>query len=251
MTTSSRSDNGEKRGAGIRAHLRQVPLFAGLDGAALDALALRCRRRTFAAGAALFHEGEPGQTLYVIVRGRVNIEKMSERGGEGAVHLALRGPGDIIGEMALLADRPRSADAITDTECEVLALDRAEFLRCVEEEPSVARQVLACLSERLAEAADERAGRQGRDALGRLAAFLLRAMETDGEPADPAGHGDGTRITARWTQRELAERIGATRETVNRAMARLVQAGAVRQEPSRGGGLVITDAAKLRRYAAG
>lgn len=236
---------GQDGGAGIRAQLKQVPLFADLDPAALDALALRCRRRTFGAREALLREGEPGRTLYIILRGRVNIEKMSEGGrGEAIVHLAQRGPGDIVGEMALLTDRPRSADAVTDTVCEVLALDRAEFLRCVEQEPSVARQVLACLAERLAEAADERAGRQGSDVLGRLSAFLLRAMETGGEPAENGA----TRITSRWTQRELAERVGATRETVNRALARLVQAGAIRREAGRGAIIVVLDRKKLQQY---
>ena len=219
--------------------LRSVPLFATVDDSVLTLLAARCRRRKYRAREALFHEGDPGYALYVILAGRINIEKSTD-GGE-VVHLAQRGPGENVGEMALVDDSPRSADAYTDGPCDLLILDRADFLYCLERSPKLALSIIGCLARRIREAANKQAERQSLDVLGRLAAFLLTEMET-ASVEDPRGR----RLLSRVTQQEVAERIDTSRETVNRGLARLRETGAISQD---GRQIVVINAAKLKRLA--
>jgi len=221
--------------------LRTVPLFADVDADALGMLASRCRRRKTRARDALFHEGDPGYALYVILTGRVNIEKTTESGE--VVHLAQRGAGEHVGEMALVDGMPRSADAYTDAACELLVLDRPDFLYCLERSPRLALSVIACLARRLREADDRQAEHQSRDVMGRLSSFLLGEM-ANGE-ADERG---GCRLLSRITQQEIAERIATSRETVNRGLSRLRQVGAIRLD---GRKIVIMSSDKLKRYAHG
>jgi CRP-like cAMP-binding protein len=219
--------------------LRRTEIFAGLDEASLQSLADRCRRRTFPSGTALFHEGDPGHTLYVVVSGSVSIQRVTA-GGE-MVHLAQRGPGESVGELSLLDGKPRMADAITAGPTTLLMLDRGDFLRSLEEKPALASQVIACLADRLREAAGHLEGHQSRDVLGRVSAALLQFMESGGVEEQ-----DGEwRLAATVTQRQLGDRVASTRESVNRALARLKQVRAIRME---GRQLVVLDPKKLRRY---
>lgn len=106
----------------IEGMLRRIPLFSGLAESELAPLANRCRRRLFPPREALFHEGDDGQTLYLILSGFVNIQRQTAEGT--IVHVARRGPGEHFGELSLFDDLPRSADAVTDTTCDLLMLDR-------------------------------------------------------------------------------------------------------------------------------
>src|SRR5947209_5620379 len=133
--------------------LRQTPLFAGLEEGALGALAGRCRHRRFRASESLFHEGDPGQSLYVIISGRLRVETTGP--GDQTIHLARRGPGEVVGELSLIDGKPRMADVVTDEPTELLMLDRADFVRCIEESPRMAIGILACLADRLRQAADQ------------------------------------------------------------------------------------------------
>lgn len=226
----------------IGAQLRRVPLFADLDDASLAILAARCRRRRFPAGEALFHEGDPGQTLYVVVSGQINVEKVTARGD--TVHLAQRGPGETVGEMSLLDGEARSGDAVTETACDLLMLDRGEFLRCLETAPQIALNVITCLAARLREAGQQRIEDRSLDVLGRLATFLLAAPKAECA-ADATHEKGGMRLESRLSHAQIAERIGATRETVSRALGRLREGGALCQGED--GRFVVLNADKLRR----
>lgn len=215
--------------------LRRLPLFQSLGDDELGRLAERCRRRAYRAGEALFHEGDPGQTLFLIVSGHVNIERVTEDGA--SVHIARRGPGEHFGEMALFDDLPRSADAVTDTPCELLMLDRADVLRFLEEHPGAAWRIIRGLSTRLREATDRILGDGTRDALGRLAAALLDAA------TDAARGADGHPVLPDLTDTRLAQRIGSTRETVNRRLSSLRRLGIVRRD---GATLVLLDLPRLQ-----
>ncbi len=166
----------------IVAHLRQVPYFLEFNEESLLTLARSCRLRHFKAKEALFHEGDPGQILYIVLSGRVNISKVAASGD--TVYIAQRGPGEMIGEMALLDGKPRSADAVTDTACELLMLDRSEFLRCLERSPKMALAIIVSLAARLREAVGQLEGYRSMDVMGRLSAFLLDIARTHGS-ADP------------------------------------------------------------------
>lgn len=220
--------------------LRQVFLFQRLDDALLALLAQQVRRRRFGPGEALFHQGDPGHTLYLVLDGRVRIQKITASGD--VVHLAHRGPGAHFGELALLDDKPRMADAVTATSCDLLMLGRDEFVRCVHTSPPIGLAVMAALAERLREAASDLETRHELDVMGRLAAALLDLADAHGA-ADPSG---GVRLDVRVTHQDLADQIGATRESVSRAMAGLRQVRALRTE---GRTLILLNLPKLRRQS--
>ena len=219
--------------------LARVPLFADLDPEALRALARVCRRRRYRAGQALFHQGEPGETLHFIIEGRVRVERVTPSGR--IVVLAHRGPGEHVGEMALLDGAPRSADVVTAEPCDVLILDRDAFMQYVAGSPPVAFKLMASLARRLRQAAVQVETLQELDVLGRVSAVLLELTESHGVPS-PAG---GIRIELKVTQQEIADQIGATRVSVNKALGRLRDVHAIRQEE---GHIVVVDPKDLRRY---
>ncbi|MGV3722806.1 MAG: Crp/Fnr family transcriptional regulator [Actinomycetota bacterium] len=220
--------------------LGQVPLFTGLGPEHLRKLAEACRRRKFRADETLFYEGDPGHTLYLVVSGQVKIQRVTPSGK--LVVLAMRGPGEHVGEMALLDGEPRSADAVTAETCELLMLGRDRFLDCMAEHPQIALNMLASLTRRLREAANQTEGFRELDVLGRVASVLLELAESHGEAGEA-----GIRITQRVTQQELADRIGATRVSVNKALGRLKSIRALHSE---GGDLVVANASELRRLCA-
>ena len=204
--------------------LKRVPIFAGLDSSALQALAECCRHRKFRAGQTLFHTGDAGVTLYLIVSGRVNIQ--TELSSGKPLHLAQRGPGDHFGEMALIDGKPRMADAVAAEDCELLTLGRDALMHCIQISPHTALAIMASLAERLREAAELLADKQELDVLGRTCEALLDLAEAYGHES-PTG---GTRIGIKLSQQDLADRIGATRESVNRALAGLKRVAAIRSE---------------------
>jgi len=216
--------------------LRRTPLFADLDGDALRLLAGRCQRHAFPARWTLIYQDRPGDALYLIVAGRVRVEKITP--SLSAVHLATRGPGDHFGEMALLDEKPRVANVTTETECDLLVLRREDFLRCLVTSPELALGIIGSLVTRLRQAAEQSATSETLDVMGRLAVFLLEAASNGIKEPD----GSGIRL-ARVTDEEIAERIGATRESVNRRLSRLKDMGIVRRA---GRDLVVVKRQKLR-----
>jgi CRP-like cAMP-binding protein len=204
--------------------LLQSPLFAGLGQHELEMVLARCRRERRPAGYVLFTEGESGHCLYVVVSGSVKVERLADRGA-ARVYRASRGPGEHVGEMAVVEDAPRSATATTETDCELLVLDRDDFRHCLSKSHQLALNLIHLLTSRLREAAAMLEARQRLDVNGRLCRMLLEMAETAGE-ALPDG---AVRIGTSMDQTEIAARIGSTRETVNRVMNRLRKIGAVRQ----------------------
>ncbi len=220
--------------------LQGVAIFSGLDEKLLEPLAQVCRFRHFGANEALFHEGDPGHTLYIIVSGQVRIQKVSASGK--TMVLAHRGAGETIGEMAVLSGEPRSADAVTGEPSELLMLERSDFVRYLVQVPEVALNVVACLASRLREAMEQREEREELDVLGRVAKLLLDRAETPG--GEPVEKGELIEVTL--SQQQIADQIGATRVSVNRAIARLKSAQALRIE---GRAIIIVNLKALRKYA--
>ncbi len=224
--------------------LRQVSFFGKLDDAMLAQIAWRTRRRQFGPNAPLFHQGDPGETLYVIVSGIVAIQKPpvsgQSRSGQ-TVHVAQRGAGEHFGELALIDGQPRMADAVTVTACDLLMLDRPEFVHCVEACPAIALAVMTSLAERLREAADDLESDRSLDVLGRLASTLLTLAEAQGLP-EPS---DALHLDLTMSRQELAYRVRTTRESVSRALAQLRRIKAIRLE---GRSHLILNRTQLRRY---
>lgn len=222
----------------IEIQLKRIPLFSGLDLESRTLLAARCRRRRFEPKEAIFREGDTGETLYLIVTGHVNIEQIR---GERPVHIARRGPGEYFGDMALWEDQPRSADAIADRNCELLMLDRRDLVRFLESHPGAAWSIIKTLSARLRQASERMTRSETSDALRRLAC-LLREECTGATP-----DGRGAIHLARITDDSIANRVGTTRETVNRRLSHLRRMGVLCRDR---GALVILDPGKLQELCA-
>ena len=219
--------------------LRRVPLFASLPDEQLQSLNRHVVVQTCGKGETLFQENQPGRTLYAVLSGAVNIERLTPDGG--LVHIAKRGEGEVFGEMALIDGRPRMADAVTAERSVLLVLERDALMRCIRESPEVALGIMAYLADRLRQAGDRLENTQTLNVIGRLCARLLELSQAHGV-TDPNG---GLRLSTKVSQQNLAEQIGTTRESVNRALSELAKMRAIRKD---GRTIVIADEAKLRRY---
>lgn len=193
------------------ASLAQVSLFAGLDPDSLQELAAAARRRVFRAGEVIFHRDDPGQVLYVIRSGKVKIYITSPEGQE--VSLAVIGPSDYFGELAILDGQPRSASAVALEAAETYALQRSDFINAVMQHPRIAVQVMSVLSRRLRQTDTMIEDLLFLDVHGRVAKKLLELADLHGVRT-----AEGIRIELRLTQGELAAMVGASRESVNKVV---------------------------------
>ncbi len=201
--------------------LQSLPLFQGVKEGALARLAAESRFRLFPAGALLFRQGEAGATCHIIARGRVRVFVATEDGRELSVRIL--GPGEIVGEMAVFEDLPRSASVEALEETEALELHRDALLRAVREDSTLALRLLQSLSARLRHATAEAEGLASLT----VAERLMRSLEQLAQWAGRSVAG-GVQIALPLTQQELASLIGTSRESVNRALARLRRQGRVR-----------------------
>jgi CRP/FNR family transcriptional regulator, cyclic AMP receptor protein len=221
------------------ATIEKVPFFSGLDAESLAELGAAARRRTFRAGEIVFHRDDPGQVLYVIRTGKVKIYITSQDGQE--VSLAVFGPGDYFGELALLDGQPRSASAVAIEAVEAFALQRTDFINAVMRHPRIAIQVMNVLSHRLRQTDAMIEDLLFLDVHGRVAKKLLELAESHG-----ARTPEGIRIEMRLTQGELAAMVGASRESVNKVMGYFTDKQFITTDRYR---ITVTRLAELRRRA--
>jgi CRP/FNR family cyclic AMP-dependent transcriptional regulator len=187
--------------------LSTVPLFRELDRTAVRAFAELTREQKFAKGAMIVSEGDVGDALFVVRSGEVKVVLTGEDGRE--VILNVLNIGDHFGELALIDGRPRSAHVVSTQASSLLVLRRADFRRQVEQSPQVAWGLMVELSRRLRQADGTIGSLVLLDVPGRVAKVLLEHA-TPGEPAT---------LVKQLTHQTIAQMIGASRETVSRAMA--------------------------------
>ncbi len=132
--------------------------------------------------------------------------------------------GEHFGELSLFDGKPRMADVITTEPCDLLMLDHSDFVRCVEQSSRFTMAIMANLADRIRQTAGHLESHRELDVTGRVAEALLELLPAYGEQ-DPNG---GTRITHKITLQQLAEQIGATRESVSRAITSLRETEAIR-----------------------
>jgi CRP-like cAMP-binding protein len=176
-----------------------------------DALHASGRRRRYPRGTALFHEHQAPAHVVLLLRGRTKIVRLSEDGKE--VLLAVRGPGDLIGELSAIDGRPRSATAVALEPAEGLVLTSDEFHDFLGRHSRVSLELLKMLSRRLRDADGKRLGYGSQDVMGRVAARLVELADRFGEEAS-----DGVHISLPITQEELAGWTGCSREAVSKAL---------------------------------
>lgn len=219
--------------------LGAVPLFHDLPDEDLAALADSVRVRRYRRGEVVFHQGDPGDALYILVSGRIKISSPSETGVEAI--LATLQPGEFFGALALLDGAPRSASATAVDGTEVMILPRSTFRRLLNEHGAIRDHVLAALAGEVRRLTYHVEELHFLDIAGRLAARLVRLAE--GAPPDADG---AIRIAGPITQGELAAMVGSTRQSVNRLLGFLTEDGLIRQERE---AIVILDLPGLQRAA--
>ena len=199
------------------------PLFAGLDEQAAAALMSRTERVELKRGEEIFAEGDQGDKLYVIASGKIKLSRTSHDGRENL--LAVLGPGEIIGEISFFDPGPRTASAITVSDSELMSLGHEHLKGFLEANPTASVALLGALAHRLRRTNDNVADLVFTDVPGRVAKALL-------DLAERFGTDDGTGLLVRHelTQEELAQLVGASRETVNKALADFVARGWIRLE---------------------
>ncbi len=204
----------------LAAVLGTIPLFSGVDRAGLDEISRIARRRRYRRGSSIFFQGDPGDSLIVILSGAVRIFGVAEDGREKT--LSILEKGDFFGEMGVLDGAPRSAGAEALRDCEVVIIDRARFVGLLKTAPGLATDVLLALVERLRRTNQDLERLAFRDARGRVVEGILQLSLAHGEQT-----GAGVRFSLRLTHQQLASYIGVTRETVTRVLSELQDAGLV------------------------
>jgi len=174
-----------------------APLFANMDREQTRALEASLTPLEFARGEVLFHEGERGDRLYVIERGKVKLGRRSNDGRENL--LAVLGPGEMFGELSLFDPGPRTATATVVADAKVQELGHAELIVWLQTNPAVAKHLLESLARRLRRTNEALADLVFSDVPGRVAKALLDLSTRFGEPVD-----DGLRVTHDLTQEQLA-----------------------------------------------
>jgi CRP-like cAMP-binding protein len=201
--------------------LATIPLFSGLHRDELAKFAELTRERAYPKGSVILFQDDPGDSLFVLRQGRVKVVLIGEDGRE--VILGVLEPGAHFGELALIDDQPRSAHVIAMDDAQLLILRREDFRRRVEANPTIAWALLTELSRRLRRADQKIGGLVLLDVPGRIARLVLDLADEAGSPT----------IEKPLTHQTIAQMIGASRETVSRAMKEFQDAGLIRVERRR------------------
>lgn len=221
--------------------LRSSAVFAGLPPQEVDALAALAQERRHRAREYVFLEGDPARWLYVVKTGRVKILRHSRAGRD--VVLELLGPGEVLGGVAVIEQRPYPASAQTVEASTVVRIAAETVLALSGRYPSIIREMALMIGRRLRAAHDSVKSLAIDPVEARLAARLLRLAESDG-----ARGSRGVTLPFHLTRQSLADMTGTTVETTIRVMSRWLKEGLVTDTDGR---LVIRNATALRAVAEG
>jgi CRP/FNR family transcriptional regulator, cyclic AMP receptor protein len=216
-----------------------LPFLRQLGQQDAEELLAVARRRSIAKAQPILREGSAGDEVVIVLGGRVKLVASGAEGRE--VVLAIRGPGELIGEMAALGGIRRTATAIAVDSVEAAYLRADELRQFLGEHPAAALVLMRMLVSRWAEADRDRISLATQDSVGRLAQRLLDLAAAHGVPAEK-----GLRIELTLSQDELASWTGATRETVSRALRLMRRVGWVATEHQ---AITILDATALKERA--
>ncbi len=219
--------------------LARAGLFQGIASEAAEAVAASLQHAEYGRGETVFAEGEQGDTLYIVLEGKVKIGRRATDGRENM--LSVMGPSDMFGELSLFDPGPRTATATVVTDARLASLAHASLRPWITDRPEIAEQLLRVLARRLRRTNDALADLIFTDVPGRVAKQLLALSERFGSQEV-----DGLRVHHDLTQEELAQLVGASRETVNKALADFASRGWVRVDSR---ALTILDGERLARRA--
>jgi CRP-like cAMP-binding protein len=207
----------------IDENLQKTPLFSALDEEAALALQKSMVPQSIKKGNTLFQEGDAGDRLYIVTEGKIKLSHASGDGRESV--LMVLGPGDMFGELSLFDPGPRTATAVAVTDSQVLGLGNTDLNPWLAGRPEVAQKLLQALAHRLRRTNETMSDLVFADVPGRVAKALLELGEKFGSKTDA-----GIYVNHDLTQEELAQLVGASRETVNKALADFVSRGWLKLE---------------------
>jgi CRP/FNR family transcriptional regulator, cyclic AMP receptor protein len=219
--------------------LARAGIFQGVDPSAAQDLKAALEPVSFPRSHVIFAEGEPGDRLYIVLSGKVKIGRRSPDGRENL--LAVFGPSDMFGELSIFDPGPRTSTATTVTEVSAVSMDRAALREWITKRPEIAEQLLRVIARRLRRTNNMLADLIFTDVPGRVAKALLQLAHDFGTQ-----EGGMLRVTHDLTQEEIAQLVGASRETVNKALADFAHRGWLRLE---GKSVLILEPQRLVRRA--
>ena len=228
--------------------LRAVPLFLGLSGAELDKIARVAVPRRYEAGTIVLREGDPGDTCYILQRGRARVTRQHADGR--TITLTNLGPGEIFGELAMFGGEVRSATVEALDDMQAVAILAGDLKRLLGEHPEIAVKLLGALGEKLREANARIARQSFQKVSSRVAGVLAELAETGSRAGARRGRSGQPEsapreVVVHSTQADLAQLAGTSREAASRFLATLQRAGVV---STRRGRIVVHDPAALHRY---
>jgi len=210
--------------------LRSHALFGQLGVDALNRLASYSHTKSIKAGATVFEKGDLGTSLFAVLRGTVRISNQSSNGKDAVLNMIPAG--GIFGEIALLDGQPRTADAVAVSDCELMQIDRRDFVPLVTQSPEIALKLIEILCGRIRRTSEQVEDMTFLDLPGRLAKTLLWLSTQSGSA--------GRKVSI--TQREIGQIIGMSRESTNKQLRDWEDKKWVKLER---GGVVVLEPAPL------
>src|SRR5713226_10641561 len=217
--------------------LRNHSLFGQLAPAVIEHLGSYIKRRALPRGAAIFAKGDPGSGLMGILAGSVKISVPSADGRD--IVLNIMHEGEIFGEIALLDGHPRTADATAMTDCELMVIERRDFVPFLRSQPDLTMQIIETLCSRLRRTTEQVQDVTFLNLPTRLAKALLRLI------VDAEGPAATRKVTI--TQREISQIITRSRESTNKQLRIWAKHGWIRLER---GAVTVLQRDKLAEVAA-
>ena len=217
--------------------VRNAPLFTALDEAAAASLRASMDSIKIAKGSILFKEGDEGEHLYVIIDGKLKLGTSSGDGRENL--LSILGPGEMFGELSLFDPGPRTSTATAVTDAKLLSLSHEKVIPWLKQNPEVSLQLLTRLSQRLRRTNEAVGDLVFSDVPGRVAKALIDLGDRFGKTTP-----EGLLVNHDLTQEELTQLVGASRETVNKALADFAGRGWLKLD---GRSVLIADVDRLSK----
>ncbi|HCT9180913.1 MULTISPECIES: CRP-like cAMP-activated global transcriptional regulator GlxR [Corynebacterium] len=224
---------------GVQDILSRAGIFQGVDPVAVQNLIEQMETVRFPRGTTIFEEGEPGDRLYIITSGKIKLARHAPDGRENL--LTVMGPSDMFGELSIFDPGPRTSSAVCVTEVTAATMNSEMLKQWVADHPAIAQQLLRVLARRLRRTNANLADLIFTDVPGRVAKTLLQLANRFGMQ-----EGGALRVNHDLTQEEIAQLVGASRETVNKALATFAHRGWIRLE---GKSVLIVDTEHLARRA--
>jgi CRP/FNR family transcriptional regulator, cyclic AMP receptor protein len=225
-----------------QALLGSLPLFEGLSAEQLAKIAALAQVRTYAGRAVVVNQGEPARSLFAIIRGRLKVASCGPDGRDTV--LGIMAEGEVFGEVALIDGGARSATCTAIEPCELLVIERAQFMDLLETSPAIAVKLLDVLAQRLRRLSQRSEDAAFLDVPSRLARSLFNLASRFGERERAPSK--EIRISLKLSQQELGDLVGATRESVNKHLNDWTRQGILKVQDGR---MIISDMESVRRLA--